>query len=107
MGIGVLRLDRNCRAERRGRPIQVALVPVDDAHRVMCFGAWFDRERALELGERLRQSIGATENEREVVARQRVARCQFERPAKADNRTVDVLLRLRQSQREVPIRIRW
>ena len=27
----------------------------------MRFGARFDRERALELGERLRQSIGATD----------------------------------------------
>ena len=82
-------------------------MPVDDAHRVVRLGARLDRQRALELGERLRQPVGAPQDEREVVARQRVARCQFERAAEALDRLLDVLLRLRQPQREVAIRIVW
>ena len=107
MRVGVPRLGGHRCAQGADRAVELALMPVNDAHQVVRLWPGFDRQRALELGECLRQPIGAPEDEREVVARQRVARCQFERPPEALDRLLDVLFGLCEPQREVAIRILW
>ncbi len=103
--IRISRVRRNRSAKRRRRPVQLALMPVDDAHRVVGFRAGLDGERAFELGERFRQTIRASEDERQVVARESVAGIELQQLPEGLNRSLQVLFGLGEAQREVPIRI--
>ena len=71
----------------------------------MRLGARLDLERALQRRDRLGRLVRALEDEREIVERKRVAGVELQdAPERADGFS-HVLLRLRQPQREMTIRI--
>lgn len=78
-GVGEARLEGQSGAQRGGGTIELALTPVNDGHRVMDFGPRFDGKRAGQFFEGFPEPIGASENESQVVARQRVAWIQGQR----------------------------
>ena len=80
-------------------------MPVDDPERVVRLRTRFDLDGPRQLVDRLRQAIGAPEHERQVVAREGMPGIELQHAAEARDRFRDVLLRLRQAQREVAIRI--
>ena len=83
MRVGIARLGRNRAAQRRGGPLQVALLRVDDAERVVRLGAPVFLHNPPQLANGLVEAVGALQDEREVVARQRVPRRELERAAEA------------------------
>ena len=64
-----------------------------------------DGQRLLHFLDRFGGPIGAIQREREVITRKRMARVELERPAETLHGGIDVLFGLRQSKREVAIRI--
>ena len=80
-------------------------MPVDHAKGVERLGARLDLHRALERLHGLGQAIGALEHERQVVARERMSRVQFQGAAERRDRGIDILFGFGKAQGEVAVRI--